>query len=54
MKGFILDSPLLRAAFVFPAWIPVLPFLHCHVDLKHIHASAVLNHSRMNSPTPAL
>lgn len=38
---------------------PVLPFLRCHVDLKHIHASAVLNHSRMNSscnvlPPPSL
>lgn len=26
----------------------VLPFLHCHVDLEYIHASAVLDHSRKN------
>lgn len=30
---------------------PVLPILHCHVDLEHINASAVLDHSRMNRPS---
>lgn len=42
MKDPILHLPF----FVLPAWL--FCFTFCHVDLEYIHASAVLDYSRMN------